>query len=59
LGAHVVAGDRAQPPRKVAVGNELAQIQELVEGEQAGHAGVLGVVLLLGRATTSRDEVVA
>jgi hypothetical protein len=56
-GAFVVAGDGAQLPGQLAVGDQRAQRGMAIQGQQATDAGVLGVVLLAGgprrRATKS------
>src|SRR6266540_4820485 len=56
-GAVVVAGDRAQFPGQLAVGDERAQARVAVQGQQAGQAGVGGVVLLAGGAAAAGEQV--
>jgi hypothetical protein len=52
-GAFVVAGDGAQLP----MGDEGPQRDVAVQGQQAGDAGVFGVVFVAGRATAAGDQV--
>jgi hypothetical protein len=49
-GALVVAGDGAQLPGQLPVGDDWSQRGVAVQGEQAGDAGVGVVVFLAGRA---------
>jgi hypothetical protein len=56
-GALVVVGDGAQLGGQLPMGDERAQAGVAVQGEQAGDAGVLGVVVLGGRAAAAGDQV--
>src|SRR6266516_4481245 len=56
-GAFVVAGDRAQLAGALAVGNQRSQAGIAVQGQQAGDAGVFGVVFLFGGAAAPCDQV--
>jgi hypothetical protein len=56
-GALVVAGDGAQLAGGLAVGDQRPQAGVAVQGEQAGDAGVGGVVLLACGAAAAADEV--
>jgi hypothetical protein len=56
-GPFVVAGDGAQLPGQLAVRDQRAQRGVAVQGQQAGDAGVLGVVLLAGGAAAAGDQV--
>jgi hypothetical protein len=56
-GAFVVAGDRAQLRTQLPVGDERAQPGVAVQRKQAADPGVLGVVFLARRTTTTSDEI--
>jgi hypothetical protein len=56
-GAFVVAGDGAQLGGQLPMGDEWPQAGMAVQGEQAGDAGVFGVVFLAGRAAAAGDQV--
>jgi hypothetical protein len=56
-GAFVVAAQHAQLSSELAVGDERSQRLEAVQGQQAGDAGVLDVVLLLRRPASAGDQV--
>jgi hypothetical protein len=56
-GAFVVAAQQAQLSSELAVGDEGSQRLEAIQGQQAGDAGVLDVVLLLRRPASAGDQV--
>jgi hypothetical protein len=56
-GPLIIASDRAQLARDLAMRNELAQRGVPVHGEQAADPGVLGVVFLARRPTAPCDQV--
>jgi hypothetical protein len=55
--AFVVAGDRAQLGGQLPMEDEWPQAGVAVQGEQAGDAGVFGVVFLARRAAAAGDQV--
>jgi len=56
-GALVVAGDGAQLGGQLPMRDEGPQAGVAVQGQQAGDAGVFGVVFLAGRAAAAGDQV--
>jgi class 3 adenylate cyclase len=53
----IVPGDRTELAGQVTMGHEGPEPLEPIQGNQAGDPGVLGVVLLLGRATATSDKI--
>jgi hypothetical protein len=53
----VVAGDGPQLAGQLPMGDERPQAGVAVQGQQAGDAGVFGVVFLAGRAAAAGNQV--